>query len=278
MVSRYHFEKLEPDNIEEYAYLLSDQTVQRINAGELQGIGGSVEGEKCGALVFGYQKENVIISDILVDPGKRSKGLGTHLLSTLEVLAKKNGKKKIEISFAVIAENDICPFLIKNKFTELKEIFKLYEFSYLLLAGLLAYDRNIGMMRKRADHLIQRKEIQPLNELSMEEKERYQYLHPKEELSYVLRKKGEIEGCAIVTLAEDGNYCFTDYRLNKEYEQDGLGIVYICLGSAFLQMKPQQGFYIAANSEKQKRMIAYFLAQADGGYREISSYQAQKSL
>lgn len=278
MANKYHVEKIEPEIMDEYAYLLSDPMIQQIKAGEMRGIGGSVEGKKSGVLAFAFAGNSVIISAIHVDPQKRNKGLGTHLLSTLEVLAKKNGKKKIEISFALIADNDIRPFLKKNKFTEIKENFKLYEISYLLLTGLLAYDRNIRMMRRRAIRLIQRKEIQPLNELRKEDKEDYRNLNPQEELSYVLWKKGKIVGDAIITLTEDGNYCFTDYRLEREYETDGPGIIYVCLGSVLLQMKPQQGLYIVANTEKQRRMLSYFLAQADGGYREITNYQAQKSL
>lgn len=111
-----------------------------------------------------------------------------------------------------------------------------------------------GKMRSKCEKLLEQDLLYSFEKLPRRLKESFAELRPVDNLSYaIVSEKGKPYGYCVISKQDDGTLFLADI---KSATEDGMmGLLYMSLAAVFMEMQPDEFFFIATTDESTRRAI-----------------------
>ena len=283
MAEKFEYIRITADNRMDYEAILPDIVKEdgslNIEKNEY-GIGITLNGVPCGVVVLQKNEETLTVRSVRFINSSGAEDTRPEIWHTFTAFCiKKEGFNRLECRYTDdepgITEDD----LRNAGFTDFKEESGVYRVNALMLGSLLRDGPEAGVMRKECARLMSERRGHSLAKTDPDAQQFFQELNPVYDLSFLtVDDAGKPESYVIISALPDGSLYLADVRCTKGKETDLAGLLYMSLGSVFLQIEPEGEFYMAAVNPSFGKLFGHFLAPVLGGISYQRILLASRSI
>ena len=279
MMDKYRYVRLEPDKEELFKDYLSEDHVQSSEK-HMYALGVTdISGTPLGAMVLEKEGSKLIIRSFRVDEQADSiDELKKGIFKTLIKFADNNGFEKIICRYTDDESRQMENLLHSVGFVGFYEEAAVYRIDASILGSLLKETQMAVAMRKECIRIMEEKKAVCFSQLSKKESDLFEELHPIASLSFITRNKNGVSCYAAVSELSDGTLYLADIMNERGKEADLSGLLYMCLGNAFMRIYPDGVFYIAAVDKEMKKLADLFVEPLKDIIPLEKIYLAEKNL
>ena len=131
---------------------------------------------------------------------------------------------------------------------------QLIKLDAITIGGFLRDGYRAAKMRDKCEKLLEQNLLYSFEKLPERLKERFAELRPVDKLSYaIVSEKGKPYGYSVISEQEDGTLFLADIK--SATEGGMMGLLYMSLAAVFMEMQPNEIFFIPTTDDATRRAI-----------------------